>query len=248
MDLQCILCIANSSYAVKTPKDEVTCNIYWNFYKILKIWKSFPQDGRFWDQMGGRETTSQSRSLPFKTGGLEHMKENHPTGLHGFKSKKKRVKQDSGNDDNKQITITCTRCSITDVISSVVPGQIRFPDSNKVLDTCNAGQLQSRHICKGGNNWGITEQDTTVTVRTLTREISQMTTVVENLKVARSLGKTKSIKLPREHTPNRNYQHLILLPRRRRSVITNRIIGWCHNRSGHTGRNMTLKVTSTIKW
>ena len=26
MDLQCILCIANSSYAVKTPKDSVTCD------------------------------------------------------------------------------------------------------------------------------------------------------------------------------------------------------------------------------
>ena len=30
MDLQCILYIANSSYAVKTPKDEVTCDAYWN--------------------------------------------------------------------------------------------------------------------------------------------------------------------------------------------------------------------------
>ena len=32
--------------------------------------------------------------------------------------------------------------------------------------------------------------------------------------------------------------HSILLPRR--SVITSRIIEWCHNRSGHSGRNMTL--------
>ena len=31
MDLQCILRIAKSSYAVKTPKDEVTCDTYWNF-------------------------------------------------------------------------------------------------------------------------------------------------------------------------------------------------------------------------
>ena len=31
IDLQCILLIANSSYAVKTPKDEVICNTYWNF-------------------------------------------------------------------------------------------------------------------------------------------------------------------------------------------------------------------------
>ena len=46
MDLQCILCIANSSCLVKTPKDEVTCDTYWNFYKKLKIWTCFPQNGR----------------------------------------------------------------------------------------------------------------------------------------------------------------------------------------------------------
>ena len=73
MDLQCILCIANSSYAVKTPKGKVTCDTYWNFYKKWKIWTCIPQNGRFRDQTGGREETSQNESLPFKTGGLEHM-------------------------------------------------------------------------------------------------------------------------------------------------------------------------------
>ena len=73
MDLQCILCIANSSYVVKTPKDKVICNTYWDFYKKLKILTCFPQDGRFRDQTGGREITSQNGSLPFKTGGLEHI-------------------------------------------------------------------------------------------------------------------------------------------------------------------------------
>ena len=73
MDLQCILCIANSSYAVKTPKDKVTWDTYWNLKKKLKIWTYFPQNGRFWDQTVGRETTSQNGSLLFKTGGLEHM-------------------------------------------------------------------------------------------------------------------------------------------------------------------------------
>ena len=73
MDLQCILCIANSSYAVKTPKDEVTCDTYWSFYKKCKIWTCFPQNMRFRDQMGGWETTSQNGSLQFKTGWLEHM-------------------------------------------------------------------------------------------------------------------------------------------------------------------------------
>ena len=28
VDLQCIICITNSSYAVKTPKDDVTCDTY----------------------------------------------------------------------------------------------------------------------------------------------------------------------------------------------------------------------------
>ena len=31
MDRQCILCISSSSYAVKTPKDEVTCDPHWKF-------------------------------------------------------------------------------------------------------------------------------------------------------------------------------------------------------------------------
>ena len=55
-------------YAVKTPKDEVTCDTYWNFYKKLKIWTCFPQNGRFQDQTGGPETTSQNGNLQFKTG------------------------------------------------------------------------------------------------------------------------------------------------------------------------------------
>ena len=56
MDLECILCTANSSYAVITPKDEVPYNTYWNFYKILKIWTCFLQNERFQDQKGGQET------------------------------------------------------------------------------------------------------------------------------------------------------------------------------------------------
>ena len=73
MDLQCIHCIANSCYAVKTPKDEVTCDKYWDFYKQMKIWTCFPQNRRFRDQTEGREATFQIGSLPSKTGGLEHM-------------------------------------------------------------------------------------------------------------------------------------------------------------------------------
>ena len=73
MDLQCILCITDTRYAVKTTKDEVTGDTCWNFYKKMEIWTCFPQNGRFRDQTAGQETTSQNRSLPFKTGGLEHM-------------------------------------------------------------------------------------------------------------------------------------------------------------------------------
>ena len=49
MDLQCILCLTNSSYKVKLPKSKVTCDTYGNFYKKLKIWTCFPQSGRFGD-------------------------------------------------------------------------------------------------------------------------------------------------------------------------------------------------------
>ena len=31
LDLQYIICIVSNSYAVKTPKDKVTGNAYWNF-------------------------------------------------------------------------------------------------------------------------------------------------------------------------------------------------------------------------
>ena len=53
-------CIGNSCYAVKTPKDEITCATYWNFYKKLKLWTCFPQNRRFRDQTGGREIISQN--------------------------------------------------------------------------------------------------------------------------------------------------------------------------------------------
>ena len=88
MELQCILCIASSSYTVQTPKVEVTCcNTYWNFYKKTKIWKFFPKNGRFWDQTGGRETNFQNGSLPFKTGGLEHMPGYFRKRIHQYASK-----------------------------------------------------------------------------------------------------------------------------------------------------------------
>ena len=66
MDLQCILCIANSSYAVRKPKDEVTCDTYRNLYKKLKIWM-FPSkreisrsDGRTGDNLSERESPIQN--------------------------------------------------------------------------------------------------------------------------------------------------------------------------------------------
>ena len=85
MNLQYILCITNSSYTVKTPKDEVTCDTYWNFYKKLKVWTYFSKNGRFLDQTGGRETTFQNGSLPFKTEGLEHSIVQSKIALKGMK-------------------------------------------------------------------------------------------------------------------------------------------------------------------
>ena len=112
------------------------------------------------------------------------------------------------------------RCSIaelcfltkvrSDVISMcVVPVQICHPDSNKVLDTyamldnCFQGTFLKEEMIEA---LGVTEAGARVTVKTLNGEISQTTTMVENLKVAGSLGKPKWIKLPRAYTKCRNYQ------------------------------------------
>ena len=84
----------------------------------------------------------------------------------------------------------------------VVPVQIRHPDSNEVLNTyamlnnCSKDTFVKEII----EALDITEAETRVTVKTLNGDVSQMTTVVENLKVARSLGKPKWIKLPRAYT------------------------------------------------
>ena len=64
MDLQCILCIANSSYTVKTPKDEVTWDTYWNFYKKLDIFTSKREisrsNGRTGDKLSKQESPIQN--------------------------------------------------------------------------------------------------------------------------------------------------------------------------------------------
>ena len=118
--------------------------------------------------------------------------------------RKKGLKEDSGNSDNKQITTTCTGvqslscASITsrlDVISMcVAPVQLRHPDSSKVLDTyamfdnCSQGTFVKEEITEA---LGITGEETKVTVKTLSGEVSQMTSVAENLELAGSLGKPK---------------------------------------------------------
>ena len=78
----------------------------------------------------------------------------------------------------------------SDIISMcLVPVQIHHPDSNKVLDkyavlgNCSQGTFVKEEIIEA---LGITVTETRVTVKMLNGEISQMTTMVENLKV--SLG------------------------------------------------------------
>ena len=106
------------------------------------------------------------------------------------------VKEDSENDGNKQITTTCTcvqylSCASTkftsDIISMcVVPVQIRHPDSNKVLHTYARleNYSQSTFVMEAiFGALGIPGSDTRIIVKTLNGDISQMITVVENLKV-----------------------------------------------------------------
>ena len=85
----------------------------------------------------------------------------------------------------------------------VVPVQTRNPDSIKVLDTYAIleNYRQDTYVKEEIiEALAIPGADTKVTVKTLNGEISQMTTVVENLKVAGALGKPKWIKLPRAYT------------------------------------------------
>ena len=85
----------------------------------------------------------------------------------------------------------------------VVPVQIHHADSSKVLDTyamldnCSQGTFVKEKIIEV---LGITGAETRVIVMILNGEMSQMTTMVENLKVAGLLGKLKWIKLPRAYT------------------------------------------------
>ena len=82
----------------------------------------------------------------------------------------------------------------------VVPVQMHHPDSNKVLDTyamldsCSQGLFVKEEIIEA---LGIIGAEARVAVKTLNGEISQMTTMFENLKVAGSLGKPKWKRLPR---------------------------------------------------
>ena len=66
-----------------------------------------------------------------------------------------------------------------------------------MLDNCSQGTFVKEEIIDA---LGITGAETRVIVKTLNRDISQMTTMVENLKVAGSLGKPKWIELPRAYT------------------------------------------------
>ena len=67
-----------------------------------------------------------------------------------------------------------------------MPVQIHYPDSNKVLDTyaildnCSQGTFENGEIIEALDIAGV---EAKVTVKTLNGEISQMTTVVQNLKV-----------------------------------------------------------------
>ena len=85
----------------------------------------------------------------------------------------------------------------------VVHVQICHPDSDNVLgtyamlDNCSQGTFLKEEIIE---TLGITGAETRVTVKTLNGEVLQMTTVVENLELAGSLGRPKWIKLPRAYT------------------------------------------------
>ena len=65
MDLRCILCTVNSSYAVKTPKDEVA--IHNGIFLKTEIF------GDVSLRTGDFKIEREDRKQPLKMGGLEHM-------------------------------------------------------------------------------------------------------------------------------------------------------------------------------
>ena len=66
-----------------------------------------------------------------------------------------------------------------------------------MLGNCSQGTCVKEEIIEA---LGITGAETRVTLKTLNGEVLQMTTGVENLELAESLGKPKWIKLPRAYT------------------------------------------------
>ena len=69
--------------------------------------------------------------------------------------------------------------------------------THAILGNCSQGACVKEEIIEA---LGITGAETRVTVKTLNGEVLQMTTVVENLELAGSLGRPKWIKLPRAYT------------------------------------------------
>ena len=77
MDLQCVLCIANSSYTIKTPKDDgyfifwcFNCDKYWNFYKKIENLDMLPlkreisrSNGRMGDNVLKQKSPDQNRRV-----------------------------------------------------------------------------------------------------------------------------------------------------------------------------------------
>ena len=156
-------------------------------------------------------------------------KENHQTGLHGYKPKSKEsVTGGSQSSEEKSFDsgrkIACASTTIQeDVISMcMVPVKVKHKDSNFVystfamLDNCSQGCFVKASLMKTQQIRG---QKISITVKTLTGEENHTMFALEGLRVCSQLGLNQGwISLPKAYTkedqprPQSNFKKIALAP------------------------------------
>ena len=131
--------------------------------------------------------------------------ERHPTGLHGYKARKKNRTGD-GNDSGKNngfLACATTKMKSNVVSMCVVPVKVKCNKSRKelktyvMLDCCSQGTFINSELAKKLRTEGTLK---TIKIKTLNGEESQETEAISDLKVTSSNGKNVWIDLPVSHT------------------------------------------------
>ena len=134
----------------------------------------------------------------------------HVTSLHGYLRNKTAINNDKGltDDEKNQGGVKCASVNAgTDVISMcVVPIKVQYGNSGKVLEThalldsCSQGTFILERLI---NNLGVKGQKTSITIKTLNREVTNKAMVVKGLKVTSGNGDSHDwLQLPVTYTKN----------------------------------------------